>query len=215
MDAGLLDFDPAQDAPRRSMERLVMPVVDAASLRRYKKEFNFFETPELLANRMAELVDDVGLNAWILEPSAGLGALIRATAKAIKYEIRPIDFCEVQEEFASILTQSGAVRVGSDFLQYHPGPSYDAIIMNPPYKNGMAERHVDHAWNCIRPGGKIVALVGMKAVEWIDDEFLGHVFEREEIEKGAFAETNVKTCLYLIHKPMDGHNSVINEPVSD
>ncbi len=179
-------------------------VVDLDSLRRYKKKFNFFETPDSLADQMAERVDDVGLNARILEPSAGLGSLIRAVHRAVKYPIRPIDFCEVQAEFAAILLASGAMQVGSDFTEYKPGPIYDAVIMNPPYKNGMAERHVDHAWNCIRPGGKIAALVGRQAAEWIDEEFCGHVFEREEIKKGAFKETPVGTVLFLIHKPMGG-----------
>lgn len=185
-----------------SKGRIIAPVVDAASLRRYKKEFNFFETPEPLADKMAELIDDIGRNARILEPSAGLGALIRAVQKTIKYDILPIEFCEIQEEFAKILEESGAVRAGNDFLAYHPGPIYDAVIMNPPYKNKLAERHTDHAWDCIRPGGRIVTLVSMEAAKWIDEEFEGHVFVREEIQKGAFKETNVATCLFLIIKPL-------------
>lgn len=180
----------------------IPPIVDVTSLRRYKKEFNFFETPDALADKMAELIDDVGRGAKILEPSAGLGSLIRAVHRAIKYPIEAIDFCELQGEFCDILTESGAVQVGNDFLNYQPGPIYNAVIMNPPYKNSLAERHVNHAWDCIRPGGKIAALVGMQAAEWIDDEFYGHVFVREEIPKGTFKETNIATCLFLIIKPL-------------
>lgn len=192
-------------APQRSMLGLSLPpIVDASSLRRYKKEFNFFETPEALANKMAELVDDVGRNARILEPSAGLGALIRAAQRTIKYPIQPFHFCEVQEEFAAILATYGAVQVGADFIEYQPGPIYDAVMMNPPYKGGLAEHHVNHAWDCIRPGGRIAALVGMTAAEWIDEEFSGHIFVREEFGRGAFEETSVKTCLFLLCKPMDG-----------
>jgi hypothetical protein len=178
------------------------PIVDEASLRRYKKEFNFFETPAALADKMAELIDDVGYGARILEPSAGLGSLARAVQRAIKYPISPIEFCEVQQGFVDTLTSAGLVRVGGDFMEYRPGPVYEAVIMNPPYKNKTAEQHVGHAWNCVRPGGKIVALVGENAMRWIDDEFLGHIFEKEEIKKGTFEETNVKTCLYLIIKPL-------------
>ncbi len=180
-----------------------IPIVDADSLRRYKKKFNFFETPAALAAKMAELIDDVGRDARILEPSAGLGALIRATQAAIKYPIRPVECCEVQAEFDRTLAQLGAVRVGGDFMLYRPGAVYDAVIMNPPYKNGLAEKHVDHAWNCIRPGGKIVALVGESAAEYIDEEFSGHVFVREEIAAGTFPETKTETVLFLIHKPLE------------
>ena len=179
-------------------------IVDAKSLRRYKKKFNFFETAEELADRMAELIDDVGLGARILEPSAGMAALISAVHRAIKYDIEPIDFCEIQEEFSEILIRAGARKVGGDFLELSPEPIYDAIIMNPPYKNRMAEEHVDHAWKCLRPGGKIVALVSPTASEWVDTEFEGHVFVREEIPAGTFKETNIRTCLFLIHKPRDG-----------
>ncbi len=179
-------------------------VYDADSLRRYKKQTNFFETPEVLADKMAELIDDVGLGARILEPSAGQGALIQAVQRAIKYEVQPVDFCEIQPAFCELLTQAGARKVGEDFTTYQPGPIYDAVIMNPPYRNKMAEQHLDHAWNLIKPGGKIVALVGRNACAWIDEEFSGHVFEREEIPRKTFKETSIPTYMYLICKPLGG-----------
>lgn len=151
---------------------------------------------------MAELINDVGLGARILEPSAGMGSLLKAVNKAIQYSIAPIDFCEVQDEFIPSLEGLGARRVAGDFLEYTPGPIYNAVIMNPPYANKAAERHVDHAWNCISPGGKIVALVGKMTGEVIEEEFHGHVFEREEIPRNTFKETNIATILFLIHKPL-------------
>lgn len=195
-------FDiPLNEAPVAPpvVQPVVMPVVDMGTLRAYKKKFNFFETPAAIADRMAALIDGLGRNARILEPSAGLGALIRATEKVLRFETQRIDFCEVQEEFAAVL--SGYNRVGSDFMQYRPGMIYDAAIMNPPYKDKLAEKHVNHAWECIKPGGWIIALVGKMAAVWIDTEFDGHIFERETIKKG-FKETSVDTVLFSINKPL-------------
>jgi 16S rRNA G966 N2-methylase RsmD len=180
------------------IDRIVMPVVDLNMLRAYKKKFNFFETPEVLADQMAGFLDGLGRNARILEPSAGMGALIRAIERAMLF-LPQIDYCEIQEEFAAILSTYN--RVGSDFMQYKPGPVYDAVIINPPYKNKLAELHVDHAWNCIKPGGWIVALVGKTAGSYIGSEYEGHIFHEEMIKKG-FQETAVDTCLFLINKPL-------------
>ena len=182
---------------------LIMPIiVDADTLRLYKKQFNFFETPTALADRMAELIDDLPENSRILEPSAGMGALIRACQRLIKNKPVFYDVCEPQPEFVTILEKLGATHVGDDFTAYRPSPIYDGIIMNPPYKNRMAEKHLDHAWNCCKPGGRIVALVGSGAVEYIDSEYEGYVFERSLIPRKTFAETPIETCLYLIHKPL-------------
>jgi len=171
-------------------------IVDQKTLRQYKKKYNFFETPAKIADKMASLLEGIGINAKILEPSAGLGALIKAVEKWCKFP--QIDFCEIQEVFYEKLTDYN--HVGTDFMEYNPGSVYDAVIMNPPYKNGLAEKHVDHAWDCLKPGGRMVALVGRRAADFIDDEFYGHVFYREEIKKG-FRETSINTYLFLIHKP--------------
>lgn len=177
-------------------------VVDAGTLKAYKQQFNFYATPPEVAARMAQLIDDVGLGARILEPSAGLGGLIQVIKQAIVYPISPIEFCEVQPEFAPILVRLGAVPAGTDFLEYHPGPVYDAVVMNPPYRNRQAIKHVAHAWNCTKPGGRIVSLVDPKTGDWIMDEFQGHVFDRQVLPKGTFVETPIETHIYLIVKPL-------------
>ncbi|WP_260675334.1 PLxRFG domain-containing protein [Comamonas aquatica] len=37
---------------------------------------------------------------------------------------------------------------------------YDRIIMNPPFSDGRDIQHVQHAYNLLRPGGRIVAIMG-------------------------------------------------------
>lgn len=180
------------------VEAIVMQIVDQASLRAYKKKYNFFETPEKIAEKMGVLLEEMGRDVRILEPSAGLGALIRAAEEGSDFPPQ-IDFCEVQEEFCEALADYD--KVGDDFMMYNPGPIYDAVIMNPPYKNNMATDHTNHAWDCLKPGGRIVALVGESGARFIDEEFMGHILHREVFEKG-FSETTIKTYLFLINKPL-------------
>lgn len=148
-------------------------VVSAETLRLYKKQFNFFETPEPLADRMAAWIDDLPAGSQILEPSAGMGALIKAVQRTAKNAPLHFDACEPQSEFVEILELLGATHVAYDFADYAPrgtsdGQGYDAVIMNPPFKNRMAETHVDLAWNHLKPGGRLVALVGTSATRYID-----------------------------------------------
>ena len=37
---------------------------------------------------------------------------------------------------------------------------YDRIIMNPPFSDGRDIQHVQHAYNLLRPGGRIGAIRG-------------------------------------------------------
>ena len=174
-------------------------IVDDKTLRQYKKEFNFFQTPPKIADKMGAFLAEMGRDVKILEPSAGLGALAHAAEKYLD-DSAEIVCCEIQDEFIKIL-ESKYKTVKRDFLDFHPGPVFDGCIMNPPFRNHAAEKHVDHAWDCLKPGGRLVALVGKGAVDSIDEEFYGHVFHKEKIVKG-FKETSVDTFLYLIHKPL-------------
>ncbi|MCK5021476.1 MAG: hypothetical protein KAS32_30975 [Candidatus Peribacteraceae bacterium] len=104
------------------------PIVDQDSLRKYKKEFNFFETPTAVADKMGYFLTGMGRGIRILEPSAGLGALITAAEKYCDFSPK-VYFCEIQREFCEALTNY--TLVGKDFLTYAPGEIYDAVIMNP------------------------------------------------------------------------------------
>ena len=173
-------------------------ITDQKQLREYKKKYNFFETPVIIADKMADLLDDMGRDTILCDPSIGTGALAQAVERNCLF-IPTIHFCEIQSDFYPLLTKYN--KVGSNFTNYHPGPIYDAIIMNPPYKNKLAESHVDHAWDCLKSGGKIAALVSVTAANYIDAEYEGYIFHRELIKKG-FAETSIDTVLLLIIKPL-------------
>lgn len=61
------------------------------------------------------------------------------------------------------------------------GSGYDRIIMNPPFSNGRDIEHVMHAYDLLKPGGRIVAIMGESAFfnqskkaeafrQWLDDK---------------------------------------------
>jgi hypothetical protein len=52
----LFDSIDVRLTPQIRVERLALPIVDMAALRRYKKKFNFFETVDRVADKMADLL---------------------------------------------------------------------------------------------------------------------------------------------------------------
>jgi len=179
-----------------------MIITDNDTLRQWRKKYNFFRTPEEVADRMAYLIDDLGLGAKILEPHAGDGALIRAVVKAYPHFPVNIHFCEIQDELCSAYVESYK-KVGSDFLAFFPTDDerYNGVIMNPPYKNGIDMAHVDHAWDCIRPGGKVVCLISKATAELVEEEYSGYISEMEVFNK-KFKDTRIDAVMFLLQKPL-------------
>jgi hypothetical protein len=89
--------------------------------RNLKKEFQFFATPEKLADELVSLAD-LKQNDTILEPSAGQGAIINAINKVC--DVTP-DCYELMAINVIILNKSGLRfnLIGDDFLK-HSGKKY-------------------------------------------------------------------------------------------
>jgi phospholipid N-methyltransferase len=121
---------------------------------------DFFPTPDTLAARM---VDAAGLEygEWVLEPSAGTGAIVQAIVAAKRGV--SLTCVEASAERVAALhalpgLQNGLVIQG-DFLEYEPGDGFDRIIMNPPFSKGQDVQHVRHALGLLNPGGRLVAIM--------------------------------------------------------
>jgi SAM-dependent methyltransferase len=146
----------------------------------WKKEFQFFETPPELADRMAELAS--GPN--ILEPSAGNGALLDAMKRAGLGNCH-IFFCELNPKCcATVLAKHPEANfVGDDFLrmgsEFGVCPGFDTIIMNPPFNHGQDIAHVRHAFQFLKPGGRLIAIT---APGWTFRQDRKHVEFRDWIE---------------------------------
>lgn len=97
---------------------------------------------------------------------------------------------------------------------------YDRIIMNPPFSDRRDAEHVQHAYTLLRPGGRIVAIMGegvffgqdKKAQafrDWLDER--GGTSEK--LPEGSFmdpslpVQTGVNARLVVIDKPAAGEAS--------
>ena len=182
-----------------------MNIADSKDLRKFKKDTQFFETPEQIAVSMANFVG-LGRYHRILEPSAGRGALLHALYSENQFDWWPeveIHVCEKHEPFREELDQYFEL-VGSDFLEmdFNDSPKYDFILMNPPYSKDQAIRHVRYAWNFLKTGGRIVALLpeGRQA-DKLREEFVNECVNFD-VQPKAFAETKISTVIMTIDKPI-------------
>lgn len=165
----------------------------------------FFPTPDSLAKRMADLAD-IKPGQRVLEPSAGTGRL----ADAVKAKGATVETVEMQSKLRDILQKKGHNLVAADFTEMERKPAYDRIVMNPPFEKGQDMAHVKQAFDMLKPGGKLVAIMGegaffrgdKQATEfrgWLDAQNGTH----EKLPEGTFKESNtgVNTRLVVITKP--------------
>jgi protein-L-isoaspartate O-methyltransferase len=138
----------------------IKPKIDLelAELRRKQKGFkDFFFTNDQLAARMAKMAMlDPGDK--VLEPSAGDGAIARAILRE-EPKVN-LDVAEMAYTMEKYLTKQGFNVVANDFLNYSTDNKYDAIIMNPPFSKRQDAQHVVKAYKHLKPGGRLIALVG-------------------------------------------------------
>ena len=168
----------------------------------------YFPTPPDLIEEMLDRAQ-IRTGHAVLEPSAGDGAILAAIDDlhaepviTVAYEINPT-LCEV-------LRARGYDARPVDFLKQRGEFRYDRIVMNPPFEKMQDVEHVRHAFELLKPGGRLVAIMSpgpffrddRKATQfrdWFDD--LGG--EAEDIEAGAFKQsgTGVASKLVVIDKP--------------
>lgn len=146
---------PAMDAPRQLAEALQAGV--AADQKRTAEQFF---TPADLAARMAKIAVQRGDH--VLEPSAGMGVLIRA---ALDRGAEFITAVESDEILAGVL-MSMVPKHGSgvwlgDFMAWKPvaRAPIDVVLMNPPFSRNQDIEHVNRALGFLRPGGRLVAIM--------------------------------------------------------
>ena len=129
----------------------------------------------------------------ILEPSAGTGNLLRAMPYGPSRVAIEIDH-DNAEKLAGL-----AVVHEMDFLQSNGVlGQFDRIVMNPPFKNGVDIKHINHAETYLKPGGKLVALCANGPRQRA--EFKDRADHWEELPAKSFkAEgTNVNVALMVL-----------------
>ena len=169
----------------------------------------FFPTPKPLIAKMLDAADIKPEDA-VLEPSAGKGDIL----DAIK-EKHPdtVDLVAVENmsPLRDILEAKGYGVGGSDFLEYQRRA--DKIVMNPPFEKGQDIEHVRHAYDLLKPGGRLVSIMSEGSFsrsfkketefrDWLDD--VGGTSEKIEpgafTGKGSFRQTGVASRMVVIDK---------------
>ena len=169
----------------------------------------YFPTPKPLADRLVDTAD-IQPGMSVLEPSAGKGNIadsVKAQAPGAK-----LDTVEQQTQLRDILAMKGHNVVGNDFLE-HQG-KYDRIVMNPPFEKGQDIEHVRHAFDLLKPGGRVVAIMSegpffrsdSKATafrDWLDE----NDGTSEKLPQGSFTgkeserQTGAASRLVILDKP--------------
>ena len=163
-----------------------------------------FPTPAPLAARMVELAD-IEPGMCVLEPSAGTGRIIQAlrdnfTETGTGYALTAV---EINGSLADILETGMSVDDihRADFLTWESATSFDRVLMNPPFTVGADIKHIKHAYELLKPGGKLVAICANGPRQ--TDQLKPLADYWEPLPAGTFEEsgTSVSTVLLSISKP--------------
>lgn len=128
--------------------------MERAMIGRRKDGLDFFPTSESTSDEMIE-VAEIEEGMKVLEPSAGMGHIAERIREA---GIEP-DVVELSGDRRELLEAKGFNVVGHDFLEVTEG-GYDRILMNPPFSDRRDMLHIQHAYDLLKPGGRLVAIAG-------------------------------------------------------
>lgn len=168
----------------------------------------YFPTPKPVRDVVLARAD-LQKGQRVLEPSAGKGDI----ANHIRDEHPDVDLHvgEYNHTLHELLDLQGHELVSRDFLSYNPGEIYDRVVQNPPFEGGQDIDHVLHAYDLLKPGGRLVSVMGAGAffrTQKKDVAFrtwLESVGWSEELPAGSFKHadrsTGVSTRIVVIDKP--------------
>ena len=170
-----------------------------------KKAFQAFHTPTEVARELVELAD-IRPGMRCLEPSAGEGAI----AEVMRDAGGEVTCFDIDARKVKTLIGKGFTAFELDFLEYLAGlGDFDRIVMNPPFQRNQDIEHVRHAFDFLKEGGKLLAIMspGFTFGETrIRREFRDFVAEHgrivKELPEGTFKEsgTNVRTVIVELWK---------------
>lgn len=169
----------------------------------------YFPTPKTIVQRMIELAD-IQDGETILEPSAGNGNILDGVSEYIQNNGLSAELHGIEWSYSlrQILELKQYKLVANDFIEFVPFTKYDKVIMNPPFEKGKDVDHVLKAYDCLKDGGRLIAIMSShwtfasdsKSIHfrsWLNDK--GYY---EKLPEGSFKEsgTGVNTVLVVIEK---------------
>ena len=173
-----------------------------------KNVYQFFPTPDEIADMMVEKLDIPDEIVKVLEPSAGRGALIEAVHR--KFPNIIIDAYEINPDCYYALEQLYNVQIHkSDFMEISEEEVYDYIIANPPFAKNADIKHFRKMFSVLKKGGTMCCIISSHALEARErevSEFKEWLYAKnpivEELEAGTFktAGTDVRTFMVTLKK---------------
>lgn len=207
--------------------RLRGPTPEEKSARRIKemeweligcKINGFFPTPRSIVEQMIEQAD-IRPGMSVLEPSAGKGDILDVLREQpVWKDLEVVRAIEINQKLRGILQLKGYyLAPEADFLQ-STGWKVDRVLMNPPFEKGQDIDHVRHGYECLKPGGRLVAVMSEGSLQrsdrrsesfrewllyigWTWEPLPENAFNTAE----AFRATGVKTRLVVIDKRQAPH----------
>ena len=182
---------------------------------KFYKIDGYFPTPKTIVQQMIDLAD-IQDGESILEPSAGNGNILDGVKQYSQDNGLNVnlDAIEFNYTLSQILELKQYKVVSNDFIEFTPFNKYNKIIMNPPFEKNQDIDHVMKAYDCLKDGGKLVAIMSphwtfandSKSVNfrnWLNDK--GYY---EKLPEGSFREsgTGVSTVLVVIDKLEDEYS---------
>jgi hypothetical protein len=179
--------------------------------RNLKKEFQFFATPDKLADKLVVLAE-IESHHLIGEPQAGQGAIVKAIQRVLSNkEVFCYELMQINRTF--LQKMNNVTIVGDDFLFVDTDDiyvqKYDRIIANPPFSKNQDIDHTYQMYNMLKPEGRLVTITSKhwehstNKKETAFRNWLESVgAEVIEIENGAFKEsgTTVGGKILVIQK---------------
>lgn len=170
-----------------------------------KKELGFFETPELLAQRMAFLAN-IEPGHRVLEPSAGRGRLVQAAVACAAVSLLAVEIDPYNAKHTIGVEPSHVRVVEKDFLTLEIPYEFDVVLMNPPFAGNQDVEHVCRAWSLLKKGGRLVAITSPhwtfaddRQSEHMRGWFRSNDLEKADLPEGTFKESGTEIRTVLIH----------------
>lgn len=184
----------ATGAGEFSFDYVPDPVIDQVMLTGCvpdQKSHQFYPTRDYLGELATELAE-IGPEDTVLEPEAGRGDLAK------RLPLDQTTCVEISSLHCEILRACGFTTIQADFLEYAvkaraAGIRYSRVVMNPPFSDGRAQLHVEHASQLLGADGILVAILpaGMRGKNFL----LGFEHEWSRLHDNEFAGTTVSVVL--------------------
>lgn len=157
-------------------------------------------TPAPLVAKMLS-VANLKADSRVLEPEAGIGCIADEAKKATPH----VDCIEIGSTFRELLELKGHHLIGCGFLEQEQQPTYDAVLMNPPFSEEYD--HIRHAYGFLKPGGLLVAVCSNRVAhpsamrkDAMFQDWLSAVNYQLETTDVKFEMTGVFSVLLVIRK---------------